>query len=286
MAESRRQLAVRVASVVVILPVVLVLVWLGGWPFVALAAFAAGLSAWELAGLVLGDGPKGQRWLTAILAAAVPVVAGRLLAGATGETLLAVFAVVPLPFFFGAVLRPGDDLEGAVARAGLGIAAVLYVGGMIACAVRLRSHGPSGFWWLILLMAITWLGDSGAYFAGHAFGRHKLAPRISPGKTIEGAAGGLLAAVGGAFAVQAVSAIPLIHSVPGLHLTPVDCVVAGLIGGIVGPVGDLAESMVKRAFDAKDSGAFMPGHGGLLDRIDALLLNASVLFAFVVLFHR
>ena len=222
----------------------------------------------------------------ALLTAAVPVVAGRLLAHAPGEMLLAALAVLPLPFLFAAVLRPGEHLERAVAFAGLGIATVVYVGGMLAAAVRLRDHGPSGFWWLVLLMAVTWLNDTGAYFAGHAFGRHKLSPRVSPGKTVEGAIGGLLASVGGAFAVQAVSTTSLLHSVPPLNLSPVGCVVAGILAGVVGPLGDLAESLFKRAFGAKDSGHFMPGHGGLLDRIDALLFNAAVLWAFVVLLHR
>ncbi len=286
MAENRSQLALRIVSALVILPVVLGLVWLGGWPFVALVAFAAGLSAWELGSLVLGGAPTLQKWLMALLTAAVPVVAGRLLAHAPGEMLLAALAVLPLPFLFAAVLRPGEHLERAVAFAGLGIATVVYVGGMLAAAVRLRDHGPSGFWWLVLLMAVTWLNDTGAYFAGHAFGRHKLSPRVSPGKTVEGAIGGLLASVGGAFAVQAVSTTSLLHSVPPLNLSPVGCVVAGILAGVVGPLGDLAESLFKRAFGAKDSGHFMPGHGGLLDRIDALLFNAAVLWAFVVLLHR
>jgi phosphatidate cytidylyltransferase len=131
--------------------------------------------------------------------------------------------------------------------------------------------GRDGLWWVVLACALTWLDDTGAYFAGRAFGRHKLLPKVSPKKTWEGFAGGWLASLAAAFAVRAI----------GFHaLSVVDCLVLGLLAGIVGPTGDLSESLLKRSLDVKDSGRILPGHGGILDRIDALLFNGVLVFVY------
>ncbi|HEX4384045.1 MAG TPA: phosphatidate cytidylyltransferase, partial [Myxococcales bacterium] len=111
----------------------------------------------------------------------------------------------------------------------------------------------------------TWANDTGAYFAGRAFGKHKLYPRISPSKTWEGAIGGTLSSIVGACVVQR-------FFLPALSLH--GAIVIGAGAAILGPLGDLSESMLKRAYGAKDSGKLLPGHGGLLDRLDALLFNA------------
>lgn len=119
---------------------------------------------------------------------------------------------------------------------------------------------------LILVMAVTFLGDTGGYFAGRTLGRHKLYPAVSPKKTVEGAIGGVAFAVAGAFACRALLPGPVFDA-----LTVVDCVVIGAGGALFGIVGDLVESMMKRAYGVKDSGTLIPGHGGALDRIDGLL---------------
>jgi phosphatidate cytidylyltransferase len=123
-------------------------------------------------------------------------------------------------------------------------------------------HAQMGPAWVALAIAVTFGNDTGAYFAGRAFGRHKLAPAISPGKTVEGAIGGLVANV----LVVLVARALFVHD-----LTIRDCVMIGVPAAIVGPAGDLIESLLKRAAGAKDSGRLLPGHGGILDRIDALL---------------
>ncbi|MEZ4465465.1 MAG: phosphatidate cytidylyltransferase [bacterium] len=125
-------------------------------------------------------------------------------------------------------------------------------------------NGAEGGWVVVLVMAITFGGDIGGYFAGRFLGRHKLYPTVSPKKTVEGAVGGLALGVGGALLARA--------TFPGLGgLTVVDCLVLGIGGVTFGILGDLVESLIKRACGAKDSGTLIPGHGGLLDRIDALL---------------
>jgi phosphatidate cytidylyltransferase len=145
----------------------------------------------------------------------------------------------------------------------------LYCGLLLASLVALRIRADPA--WVILAFVITFVNDTAAYFAGHAFGRHPLYERISPKKTWEGFAGGLAGSVAGALAVWALLR-------PGA-LTAGGAVLVGLGAGVLGPLGDLSESMVKRAAGVKDSGRIIPGHGGLLDRIDALLFVGPWVYA-------
>jgi phosphatidate cytidylyltransferase len=140
----------------------------------------------------------------------------------------------------------------------------LYCGLLIASLVGLRIR--FGVAWVILAFVVTWANDTAAYFAGHAFGRHRLYERISPKKTWEGFAGGAVGSVVGALATRWLL-------LPD-ELSLAAAIVIGLGGAALGPLGDLAESMIKRAAGVKDSGRIIPGHGGLLDRIDALLFVA------------
>ncbi len=147
--------------------------------------------------------------------------------------------------------------------------AVFYISLCSAHLVLLR-HWPDGAAWLLLLTAITAGSDTGAYYAGRAFGRAKLCPNISPGKTVNGAIGGILAATLLAVLI-ARFLLPAVSS-------PAIAVTAAVLA-MVGICGDLTESIVKRATGTKDSGTLLGGHGGLLDRIDSLLLTAPLLFA-------
>lgn len=125
-----------------------------------------------------------------------------------------------------------------------------------------RDDSGRGLGWLLLAILVTWLTDTGAFVVGRSFGRHKLLPRVSPNKTIEGGLGGLAAAV--------LTAIVCVQAF-GLGVDPVLAALSGLILGGMGMLGDLAESMLKRHAGVKDSGSLIPGHGGILDRIDAML---------------
>jgi phosphatidate cytidylyltransferase len=163
------------------------------------------------------------------------------------------------------------DLEGAADRVGRLLLGALYVGGLLAFIPLVRRL-DQGVGWIFVLLASSWLGDTGAYFAGRAFGRHKLAPRLSPKKTWEGAIGGFFASSAGAV---------LFGLLFGLD-TP--WIVVAALGGVLdvfGVLGDLAESMLKRAFGVKDSGGILPGHGGILDRVDSVLFAAPVLYLVV-----
>ena len=301
-------LAARVLTVVVLLPPVLAAIFLGG-PLLAALLVAAGLLAgWEAAGLVEEAGraaagnPAGRHrgWIAAggavpaLAAAVLPLPPGAaILAGALAWPLL-VAAVLAIPS--GPSGRPrsgGDtgpgatrDAGGAPARhrgtapagsaataagparpgrpgdgAGRGMRAALavslWVGAPLAHALWLRERGAL---WLLAPLLIIWAQDIAAFFAGRALGRRPLAPRLSPAKTWEGAAAGLAAGL----AVAGALAVPL--HVPATVLLPVAAVVA-----VAGQLGDLYESGWKRRAGRKDSGALLPGHGGMLDRIDSLL---------------
>ena len=146
-----------------------------------------------------------------------------------------------------------------------------YVPMMMAPLALLRQE-PDGLGLIFFLLASTWLGDTGAYFAGRAFGKTPLFPRVSPKKTVEGVVGGLLLAVAGAGGFKWLLGVQLSWPV---------ALGAAAVLDVAGVVGDLSESMLKRAFGVKDSGTIMPGHGGILDRIDSLLFTAPLLWVIV-----
>ena len=154
------------------------------------------------------------------------------------------------------------------------LAGLVYVP-MLACVWPLlkKELGPE---WLFLALALAFGSDTLAYFGGRAFGKHKLYEAVSPKKTIEGSIGGL---VGGVLAMVGMGHYWLAPEIPITH-----CVALGLIGSALGQIGDLVESMIKRTFGIKDSGHILPGHGGMLDRVDGLLFVAPLIYYYAKLF--
>jgi phosphatidate cytidylyltransferase len=139
----------------------------------------------------------------------------------------------------------------------------------MASLALVRDFNPTGAW-VFLTMALAWGSDTAAYFVGRKFGKTKLAPRISPKKTLEGSAGGLAASVLGALAMS--------FFLPGL--SPIDAIALGILAGAAGQAGDLLVSVLKRSSGVKDSGGILPGHGGILDRVDALAFTAPATWAY------
>jgi phosphatidate cytidylyltransferase len=276
--KNRRNLALRVASAVVLFPIAVWFVYEGGVRFAFLAGVAAAVAAAEL---VLMFGPLGvAEAFGIVVAGAIPFTAafghrGELLPG-WSDLALAGATVVLLSLF----LFRREPLE-RIPRAAFVVAfSWLYCGLLVASLVAVRIRFGVG--WVILAFVVTWLNDTFAYFAGHSFGRHKMFERISPKKTWEGFAGGVVGSVVGALVVRWLLLAPgggvlaFERSAPSLSIG--EAVAVGLGGAVVGPLGDLAESMLKRAAGVKDSGRTIPGHGGLLDRIDALLFVAPWIY--------
>ena len=274
-------LGTRILTALILIPLVLAALFLlppFGWATAALAAIAVAAVEWaRLAG-------SGQRGQAVFAACVVGLGAVALLVPATGfgaggwpaRTLLALcgpalaFWLLVAPRWLHSNVRP----ESAVAMALAG--AVVLIGAW-AAVVQLQARGP---WLVLAAMAIVWIADTAAYFAGRAFGRHKLAPAISPGKTWEGVYGALAAVAVYAFALVPLAQRAGYTAEPSPLATMMWVALAlGLV--LLSIAGDLLESLLKRHAGVKDSGKMLPGHGGVLDRIDALLaaMPAAALLA-------
>jgi phosphatidate cytidylyltransferase len=258
-------LTARILTAAVLIPVLLVcILWrnpIGVW---GLVFIATGLALYEyfqittrarreqLFGIALG-----------LMYAAVLYWVDRAAVAAGAGVVVATFV------FY--LFRRGDDLKDALAHVGTTTYGVLYVALLSYLAMLKRDQGTYGTEWVILVLTVTWCGDTGAYAAGRLTGKHKLYPKISPGKTWEGALGGLLGSFGAA---------ALAHALYLRDLTWTQAALVSIPAAVLGQVGDLCESLLKRAYGVKDSGHVLPGHGGLLDRIDALLFAAPYIYFF------
>lgn len=265
-ASRMSNLTVRLLTAAVGIPIILWMLYLApGWVFSAFAVLVAVVGGAELSGMTLKGARPLQIWL---IFAAAAVTAVLTFSGRSDVIVSLLFGLVVIGAL--AVLVWPDPLERAAGRMGWLIAGPLYVGGAVA-AIAMLHHLDNGGSWVVLSMMLAWGSDTGGYFAGRAFGRHKLYPKVSPKKTVEGAIGGLAAVVGFAVGMK-LFAIP--------ELSWVHAVVLALLAGAVGQAGDLCISVIKRSTGVKDSGNIIPGHGGLLDRIDALMFTAVVTFLY------
>ena len=165
------------------------------------------------------------------------------------------------------------DIRDAAREFALFVAGFFYVPLLLVHLLLLR-YAPHGSQWVFLLMVIVMAGDTGAYYVGSSLGKHKLYPVVSPNKSVEGALGGLAGSILGAFIARA-TFFP--------ELAPIDCLVTSLLLGVLGQLGDLFESLLKRGFGVKDSGSIIPGHGGILDRLDSILFAAPAAYYYAVL---
>src|SRR5947207_4825745 len=162
-----------------------------------------------------------------------------------------------------------EELTATLPRASAMLLGVVYVFGCWKCAILLREIGA---YWLLFALAINWMGDIAAYYAGRSIGMHKLAPRISPGKTWEGSTASLIAAL--AFGV-----LFLRRFAPGVSWA--ESLAISALANVAGQLGDLAESALKRGANLKDSGNLLPGHGGLLDRVDSVLFTMPAVYVYL-----
>lgn len=264
-------LATRVATGLVLAALVALLITLAPfWAVGILAAAAAGIGSWEFEHMMLAEWGGPERVLTIASAGLLP------LAALAGPSALAGAAMLGLLAGTLATIASVKDMERAITVAlprGWGL---MYAGLGLGCLI-LVLISPSGRALLMYLITVVAAADAGAYFAGSRFGKHKLAPVLSPGKSWEGVAGGL-ALSGAAGAVFAGLFLPATGPLAGFLLALV--LAAASVGG------DLLESVLKRAAGVKDSGVILPGHGGILDRVDGFLLAGPVLLLLRELFWR
>ncbi len=276
----RRASWARVATAVILAPVTLAAVWLapGAW-FAALAAGVAGLAAAEFYHLAERAGVRPYAGLGVAAAAGVTLALGWPGAKAAEAVVMLATAGVTLR-----ALSQSARMAASFADAGATLLGALYVGLGIGAAAAVRdrfAEQTQGAAWVTLLLAVVWLGDVAALYAGKAWGHAKMAPQVSPHKTWVGAA----ASLGAAAAVAAVAGArwPGIFERGGGSWWSMALLGAGL--NVAAQAGDLAESVFKRGAGVKDSGGLLPGHGGMLDRMDALLLAAPALWLFLAVWR-
>jgi phosphatidate cytidylyltransferase len=241
------ELALRVGSAVVLAPLAIAIAFLGGWPLALFWGVAAVGVLWEWTSLVA---PGDQR--SVLLAGGAALVLAIALA-ASGH-ILAALIVLAMGALAAAALA-GAERRGWVAGG------IPYAGALAMAPIVLRSDGEEGFLALIFIFAVVWTTDIGAYFVGRAVGGPKLMPQVSPKKTWAGALGGLLAAVAVAIAVAKLASLTAWFALAML----------AVVLSLFAQAGDLFESFLKRRFGAKDSSHLIPGHGGLMDRLDGFV---------------
>lgn len=253
-------LAQRVLSAIVLAPILVAATALGGLWFLALVVAGAVMGCWELFTLLRRAGfsplwPFGMALTLAFL------LDGYVQPGGIAPAALAILLIASLTYM---VLW--QRLDASIGDWAVTWVPPLYVGVLLAFPLALRQM-PDGDRWVYLVLSVTWITDIGAFFAGRFFGRHRFFPRISPRKTLEGAVGGLIAGV-----------------VSGVLLAAyfgADVLLFGafsLVASVAAVAGDLAESLIKRLLHTKDSGQLIPGHGGVMDRLDSLLFVGVVVY--------
>ncbi len=265
----------RLVSAAVVLPVLFLFIWAGlPWLSVLVAA-AAAVGAFELYQMFRRDGSRHIFVVTAAWAAAM--VAGGHMIAVGVPVLVSLLPVVAGGALVSAavVLASGRgrfDLASWRVSAG----AALYVGGLLLHLPLLRGL-DDGFAWVFFVLFLTFTADTFAFLVGRAVGRRQLAPSTSPGKTWEGAIGGLVGSIG--------AGAGLLYALD-LDASLAQALVLGAVAGVAGQAGDLVESRLKRMAGVKDSGSMIPGHGGALDRLDSMSVNFGVLYYLVWLWVR
>ena len=251
----------RVLSTVVLLPVFVGIVMGPVWLFGVTVVLVSAVAQWEFTGMFERAGVRTFRWLglvggTTVTASFALPISERV-----------AFTAVLLAVLLSALWRP-RGARIAWEPAAVTLFGICYVNWLLGYGFWLRDL-PGGSDWVLLLVWVTWLGETAAYVVGSTLGRAKLAPVISPRKTVEGAAAQLVVSL-----LAAVVAQVWFFTEIGLGRAAV----AGLLLGVVGQLGDLVESALKRSVGTKDTGTLIPGHGGILDRLDSLLFNTPALF--------
>jgi len=278
----------RALTAVVGIPLLLVIICLGSWYLGAVVLLLSLLGLTEFFRLSTACGLRPNRWvghLAGTLIIALTVIEsvefpdqGFLAEWALSDRLVLVFVLAVLALFVHQVLVVAEPVT--VANVGATMLGVIYIPFLFSYLIRIRSLSLEPMWlpgagwtvssgacWLALVIAACWAEDTAAYMVGKALGRHKLCPKISPGKTIEGAVAALAVALAVALALGNWFGLSLRLGA-----------ILGITVGVAGQLGDLSKSILKRQAEVKDSGAVIPGHGGVLDRFDSLLFSAPLTF--------
>ncbi len=258
-------LAQRLIVAILLIPIGVFVVATGGWVMAAVVMAVLGYGAWEYWRIFTQGGYHPSAPL--IIAGVVGLALARQIYQFSGSDLilssLVLLSMGTQVFHF----EKGSNTSAVDFNITLG--GILYLGWLGSYLISLRNL-PDGLWWFLLVLPSIWFGDGAAYFVGSHFGRHKMSPRVSPKKSWEGYVGGV---IGGAIFSLLLASLWHLRA-PAV--TPMKGMILGLIIAGITPLGDLGESMLKRGFGVKDSSRLLPGHGGIMDRIDSWLFGAVI----------
>jgi phosphatidate cytidylyltransferase len=271
MASAPSNLTLRLATAAVMVPIIVgLLFWGPAWAFFVLVLPVSLVGVRELFMMTHPDDAVAR-------AAGILVSAAASIAiyfwGEDPRVLVTVLAAVPLSGPLVSLVRIGNIDTAALRSMALGYGPLFIVVPLALLCLMRRILGPFGAGTVLLTLGVAWFADTTAYFAGRYLGRHKLYEVVSPKKTVEGAIGGL---AGSIFWAVLASQWFLRGALPVAH-----AVALAIVGGVLGQAGDLCESLIKRSMGVKDSGGSVPGHGGVLDRVDALIFTSVVVFLYV-----
>jgi phosphatidate cytidylyltransferase len=255
-----------ISAICILPPLGLIVYFAPPAAFLFLLTSVVGLGQWEFYRMLSTKGVPCRKWLGAACGMALPLAAYS--AAQTAQTALT--AIILLVFITGLLAR--QEFTSSLQSIAFTLLGIVYVGWLLSYVPLLRLS-PDGPAMVFFLFSVVWLGDAAALVAGTLLGRHKLAPFISPRKTVEGAIGGVLGSLGGAILVRML----LLE-----NLSLLQCMIAGVMLAVFGQLGDLCESLVKRSSGIKDSAMLIPGHGGILDKVDGILFGAPALYYFVL----
>ena len=272
------ELARRAVVAVIGAPIALGIIWLGGAPLATLAGALAGIAAWEYYRIARDGGSTPMSVVGIVLSAMIPLAVHAQQLGVFAVPLV-IWILVPLFVLALTIWTRGVDGKplGAAATTVFG---ALYTGGTLSYIYALRYFGyavgdTAGALVVIMPVVLTWASDTGAYFTGRALGGPKLIPSVSPAKTITGAVGAVVATVGACAAFVHY----LLKPQAQLAFSPSGLIIFAVCISVTAQIGDLTESLLKREAGVKDSGTLIPGHGGVLDRLDSLFFVLPVSYA-------
>ncbi|MBC8507284.1 MAG: phosphatidate cytidylyltransferase [Anaerolineales bacterium] len=272
----------RVAVAIVLLPIGMAAIYYGGIAYILLITLLLGLAAWEYAQLFSAGGhqPSGVLVVFGTLAFSIQQSLNYYYDSPLLDDIAwitSILAIISITYHLIQYERGRDQ---AATDFAITISGILYIGLLGSYLIRLRSL-PEGVWWVLTALPAVWFADSGAYFYGRVYGKHKLSPRLSPRKSWEGYIAGIIVSILGTAAFATMWRLP---AGPGTEITALRGAILGVVISIIAPLGDLGQSMIKRQFDIKDSSNLIPGHGGAFDRIDSWLWASVIGFYVIVWF--
>lgn len=259
----------RLITAIILIPIGIAAIYFGGLFYITLILILLGLAAWEFSTLFQAGNSQPSR--TIIVSGSLAFALNQTIPYFTkspdpndASWLAALILLISISYHLIQFERGRDQ---AATDFAITVSGAFYIGFLGSYLLILRNL-PDGIWWFMIALPAVWFADSGAYFYGRVYGRHKLSPRLSPKKTWEGYIAGVIVSIVGSALFAAMWRLP---AGPEAGITPLRGAIIGLVISVITPLGDLGESMVKRQVGIKDSSNLIPGHGGAFDRIDSWL---------------